>query len=97
MNRPIILIPEADREFDEATAWYERQAGLGERFVAWVQEALDRIGQAPELYAAIDQDIRRIRVQRFPYSVFYRILDDRIEVIAVFHDRRNPKIWRSRT
>ena len=96
MNLPVILSPAADREFDEAAAWYERQAGLGERFVERVQEALDRIGQAPALHAAIYQDIRRVRVQRFPYGVFYHILGDRIEVIAVFHDKRNPKIWQSR-
>ena len=87
MNLPVILSPAADREFDEAATWYEQRAGLGERFVERVQEALDRIGQAPELHSAIYQDVRRVRVQRFPYGVFYRILGDRIEVSAVFHDR----------
>lgn len=38
----------------------------------------------------------RVRVQRFPYSVFYRIPGDGVEVIAVFHDKRNPKTWKSR-
>ncbi len=96
MNLPVILSPAADREFDEASAWYERQAGLGVRFVEHVQEALDRIGRSPELHAPIYRDVRRVRVPRFPYGVFYRILEARIEVIAVFHDKRNPQIWRSR-
>jgi plasmid stabilization system protein ParE len=96
MNLPVILSPAADREFEAAVAWYEQNAGLGERFVEQVQDALDRIGQRPELHAMIYQNIRRVLLSKFPYSVFYRILADRIEVIAVFHNKRDPKIWRSR-
>jgi len=96
MNLPVILSPTADREFEEAAAWYEQEAGLGETFVERVQEALDRIEQMPELHAVIYKNIRRFRVARFPYSVFYRILADRVEVIAVFHNKRNPKLWQSR-
>lgn len=96
MRLPVILSPAADQELDEAAAWYEQRAGLGEQFVERVQEALDRIGRAPERHATTYRDIRRVRVQRFPYGVFYRILNDRIEVIAVFHDKRDPKHWRSR-
>ena len=33
MNRPVILSPAADREFEAAATWYEQKAGLGERFV----------------------------------------------------------------
>lgn len=96
MNLPVILSPAADREFAEAAAWYERQAGLGERYVERVQDTLDRIGQAPELHAPLYQDFRRARVRKFPYGVFYRIRVDRIEVIAVLHDKRDPKVWQSR-
>jgi plasmid stabilization system protein ParE len=35
-------------------------------------------------------------VRRFPYSVFYRVEADRIVVLAVFHGRRNPRIWQAR-
>lgn len=96
MNRPVVLSPAADRKFEEATVWYEQKAGLGERFVDRVQETLDRIGPMPELYAVTYRNIRRARVPQFPYNVYYRILDDRIEVIAVFHHKRNPKVWQSR-
>lgn len=96
MNLPLILGPAADAEFGEAAAWYERRAGLGEAFIERVQEALDRIGQMPELHATVYRDIRRASVRRFPYSVLYRVLPGRIEVIAVFHDKRNPKTWQSR-
>ena len=56
----------------------------------------DRIEQNPELYAAAFRSVRRAKLQRFPYVVYYRILADRIEVIAVLHGGRDPRVWRSR-
>jgi plasmid stabilization system protein ParE len=96
MSIPVILSPDADREFAEAASWYERQANRGEAFIERVQDALDRIGQMPELHAAVYRNIRRIRVRDFPYNLYYRALADRVEVIAVFHHRRDPKAWQSR-
>lgn len=49
----------------------------------------------PELYALVYQNFRRVRVQWFPNNVFSRILGDRVEVIAVFHHKRDPKLWKS--
>jgi plasmid stabilization system protein ParE len=96
MSIPVILSPEADRKFAEAAAWYERQASRGEAFIERVQDALDRIGQMPELHATVYRNIRRIRVRDFPYNLYYRVLADRVEEIAVFHHRRDPKAWQSR-
>jgi len=96
MKSPVILSTEAGREFEAAAIWYEQQAALGAGLVDCVQEALDKIGRNPELHAVIYRDIRRMCIRRFPYGIYYRILGDRIEVIALLHDRRNPDVWRSR-
>lgn len=96
MTLPIIVGPAAADESDEAAAWYEQQAKLGKSFVEQLDSAFQRIAKSPELHPTIYRDVRRARVQRFPYSVFYRVLTDRVEVIAVLHSKRNPDIWRSR-
>jgi len=96
MNRSLILTPAAEQEFEEAATWYEQVAELGEEFVEQVQQALNRIEQSPELPAILYRNIRRVRVAQFPYCVYYRVLADHIEVTAVFHNKRNPKIWQSR-
>jgi toxin ParE1/3/4 len=97
MNIPVVLSPAADQEFEAAAAWYEEQkAQLGTEFVEEVQEALDRIGRMPDLPVVLYRNIRRVRVTRFPYNIFYRIHIDRIEVIAVLHSHRNPSDWKSR-
>ncbi len=96
MNLPIILSPAATRDVEAAAERYEKDAGLGTRFVARVQEAFDRIGQMPESHAVAYRDIRRARMAQFPYNVYYRVLADRVEILAVVHGRRDPSAWQSR-
>jgi plasmid stabilization system protein ParE len=55
-----------------------------------------RIGQMPEIHAVLHRDIRRAKVKKFPYNVYYRVRPDRVEVIAVLHGRRDPSIWKNR-
>jgi plasmid stabilization system protein ParE len=35
-------------------------------------------------------------VRRFPFAIFFDISEDEIQVIAVFHSRRDPEDWQSR-
>ena len=97
MSLPVLLSEAARLEFDDAFDWYEsKQAGLGVEFAAAVQDVFDRISQLPFLHSVVKEDVRRAVVRRFPYSVFYRPEDDRIVVVAVFHDRRDPIEWQRR-
>ena len=41
MNLPVILSPAADREFEEAAAWYEKAAKLGDESATALLEALE--------------------------------------------------------
>jgi toxin ParE1/3/4 len=94
---PTFLSSEAEADLEEAAQWYEqRSPGLGTNLIAQVRATLTRIGDNPDLYTEVYNGIRRAPLRRFPYSLFYRRLDDRVQVIAVFHDRRDPSIWQSR-
>jgi toxin ParE1/3/4 len=97
VSLPVVLRGEALVEFDEAFDYYEGQrAGLGVDFVARVQQVLDRIAANPQMHAIVFADIRKGLVTRFPYCVFYRADAARVEVIAVFHSKRDPSIWQGR-
>ena len=61
-----------------------------------MQAAFDRISATPEIYATVYREVRKAQVRRFPYSVYYRLRPDRVVVLAVFHNKRNPNIWKSR-
>jgi plasmid stabilization system protein ParE len=97
MILPVVLRLEARLEFDEAFDWYDRQRpGLGRDFVACVEQAFGRIAQTPELGGKVFRHVRRAAVRRFPYSVYYTVETDQIVVIAVFHGKRDPRVWQAR-
>jgi toxin ParE1/3/4 len=97
VSLPVVLRDEAQAEFDEAFDYYEgQQPGLGVDFVERVQRVFDRIAANPQLHGLVFADIRKAVVTRFPYCVFYRADASRVEVIAVFHSKRDPAIWQGR-
>jgi len=94
---PVLFREAARAEFDEAYDWNESQRlGSGVIFADRVQRVLDQIGRAPETFAAVFQDVRRAVVPKYPYTSLYTIETDRVVVLAVFHGKRDPRIWQSR-
>lgn len=98
MSLPLVIRRAARADFDEAFDWHERQRpGLGLEFADRVQAVFDSIAGMPELRAPVHRDVRLALVKPFPYSVVYRIPDNRVVVLAVFHNKRDPNIWKSRS
>ncbi len=98
MNLPLVFHPEVHGEVQQAYRWYEqRRTGLGDDFLAGVEEVFERLRQTPEVHQLIYRDVRRALPRRFPYNIYYRLHADRVEVIAVQHSRRDPSEWQSRT
>ncbi len=98
MKLPIGYRRVARTEYDEAAVWYEsEQKGLGDDLVAEIQENLDVIAEHPTRFPLIGRGIRQAILNRFPYSIFYRIQPERIMVVAVFHHSRKPADWQSRS
>ena len=82
------------REVGEAQEWYDLQSpGLGEEFIAAIELQLQRLKQAPLLYAEVIPGVRRALLPRFPYGLFYVVRDNLIYILAVLHDARNPGSW----
>jgi plasmid stabilization system protein ParE len=93
----IRFTPDADAELAEARQWYAHQrADLDIEFMESINDALSRIVRNPRLYTIVYRTLRRAVVRRFPFAIFYEVTSDEIQVIAVFHSRRDPEIWKSR-
>ena len=98
MTRQLIIRPEADADMDDAYGWYELQnPGLGQTFQQAVITSLTKIQQNPFLYPVIHQQTRHALLKRFPYALLYFVTDMAIVVTACFHNKRDPKVWQSRT
>lgn len=97
MTLPIDLRLEAVDEADAAYEWYDEQrAGLGEEFLEALLKQLDDIRTRPEGWPVLYRKIRASPMRRFPYVIYYRILPDRINIVAIQHGHRSPRAWRSR-
>jgi len=89
--------PEADNELAEARQWYAHQRNdLDLEFMQSIDDALSRVVGNPQQYPMVYRTLRRCVVRRFPFAIFYTVSTDEIEVVAVFHSRRNPRRWKSR-
>jgi hypothetical protein len=95
--KPIRFHPEAEAEMMSASVFYEtQQKDLGKRFLASVQNALNRIQVNPLLYNEIEDSVRRCLTTTFPFGVIFRIMPDQYVIIAVMHLHRDPGYWKSR-
>ncbi len=75
--------PAAAADVEDAYAWYEGQRiGLGEEF----------LGQ----YPAIRRATLRALLHRFPYGLFYRVIEEQVLVVACMHAKRDPRRWQAR-
>lgn len=93
----IRFTPEADAELTEARQWYSHQRkDLDLEFMQCIDAALSRVVTNPYSFPIVYQNLRRAVVRRFPFAVFYEVASDEVQVIAVFHSRRDPEIWKAR-
>lgn len=96
--KQVTLHEDAEAELREALDYYAGQrAGLDGEFRREFEAALQRVGENPLLYAAEDDDgVRYCPLRRFPFTLVYVDLEDRIWVAAVAHQRRRPRYWERR-
>ncbi len=81
----------AKLEIEDARDYYNlQQEDLGERFKEHIKESVDSIAQFPLLYPKVTDELHRVVVHKFPYSIFYILLDETIVIVSVAHQHRKP-------
>ncbi|PKM06699.1 MAG: hypothetical protein CVV14_11415 [Gammaproteobacteria bacterium HGW-Gammaproteobacteria-4] len=97
MTLRIVFRRAAQSELEDAAVWYDEQrVGLGEEFIIEIEQAIANAAAAPKRHPIVFGDIRRTVARRFPFSVYFRVRQTTLVVLAVFHGRRDPAIWRRR-
>ncbi len=98
MSTPLEFHPLVEDDTGGAHDWYEaRRPGLGATFLDAVEAGLGAIRRNPVGYGFAHDDVRAAVLTRFPYAVYYRVLPDRVRVLAVYHTSRDPAGWQSRS
>jgi plasmid stabilization system protein ParE len=90
----VVISAAAEDDVEASFLWYrERNALIADAFRAEVFDAIDTIAESP-LSRSPDEEGNRHRVlHRFPYSVFYEVVEHTVTILAVAHHRRKPGYW----
>jgi plasmid stabilization system protein ParE len=87
----------ADADYLQALAWYEeRQPGLGREFEVELEALLKRICRNPEIFFPETPSVRKARMPRFKFGIYFTVEGDEIGVLAIYHPSRNPNTLRRR-
>jgi toxin ParE1/3/4 len=89
---------EAEEELALATDWYAQQnLSASVAFAAEVRDAVQSIASDPTRLPTLGPGRHFYLLKRFPYLVVYRVLQTRVEVLALSHASRRPGYWEHRT
>lgn len=92
--------PEADAEHAQTITWLGEHAGAdaAERYASTIERSLDEIVASPFAWPRwlhrTDVHVRHLR--EITYSVFYRVRQQVVTIIAFAHMSRSPGYWLSR-
>jgi len=93
----IELSDEAEVDFDKSYEfYYEESPKVADTFFKRISLGFENIKQSPNTFPIAHKDVRKYVVKKFPFVIYYRIIDTVIQVIAIFHTSRNPEIWNER-
>ncbi len=77
--------------------WFDRIAvGLGDQFELEFYDALDRIKQSPELFAANHTGYRPCRLKRFTAVLYFRVDNDCLVVVGLFTSGEDESVLKDR-
>ncbi|WP_290794847.1 hypothetical protein [Flavihumibacter sp. UBA7668] len=88
--------PLATIEIVEAFDWYELQReGLGMEFLAELQQFYFSLLRNPHSYSFYEMPVRQGKIERFPYTVVFEVIETTIVVFSVFMTSKDPSTKRS--
>jgi toxin ParE1/3/4 len=97
VTKPVVVTPEAKDDTRHGEAFFDsRRDRLGSEFVDEVLATLERIKLTPEGFGEVVPGVRALALHRFGYVVYYRVLSEYVEVLAILHGARHPDLWKSR-
>lgn len=97
MSTRLVVRPDAVNDLQEAINWYEsKRPGLGQLFKQVVWKSVRQIIESPLAYPIVQRSIRRAKVRRFPFGIYYEIEGSQVVVLAVYHFKRSSRGWKDR-
>ena len=96
-EKPLVFHPQAEVEALNSYRWYARRnVDAADAFQCELEQSRKMIEHAPDAWPAFVHGTRKFVLRHFPFKIVYRVRPDRIEVVAVAHNRRRPGYWADR-
>lgn len=93
----VVILPQAKADIGTSAQFFDNvRPGYGQLFIRQLYATLLHIRDFPESCQRFRGDCRRAILHRFKHAVVYRCLADRIEVVGVMRDSRDPLLWSGR-
>ncbi|MEM8523727.1 MAG: type II toxin-antitoxin system RelE/ParE family toxin [Bacteroidota bacterium] len=85
----------AEADIEEALDWYmEKNQDVASRFYDVFLDLEERILENPFQFPIVFDNLRKARfLNSFPYSIIFFIEKN---VVFIFHDKRDPQVWKDR-
>ncbi len=95
--KKLIILPFAEIDIKDTVSYYkELNDGLDGDFINAIDSSFKEILKNPEAFPIAKYDIRKFVVGKFPFCIYYIDNVDTLYILAIFHDKRNPKDWTKR-
>jgi hypothetical protein len=93
VSRELVFLPGATRDFLDTKSYYESlsPARGGNRFEIAFHQSLHQIKAGLITHAKAFTHFHRVNLPRFPYTLYYRLANNRAVIIAVLYARFDPK------
>jgi toxin ParE1/3/4 len=91
-RRRVIWAPRSKRDLLDVWRYYERVASsdVADKLLREISEAGEGLADQALMWRARDEVLPGLRsVIVHPYTVFYRVRDDEVEIVRVLHERRD--------
>lgn len=93
----ILILESASRDLTDGYWFYEKQSeGLGSYFLDSIFSDIDSLRIYAGIHPVSFKKYNRMLTARFPFSIFYNVIDDTVYIYAILDCRRDPSWIRER-
>jgi toxin ParE1/3/4 len=92
-SRALSLTPRAEQDYDDILLYGRQTWGMEQtlRYKSDLDRAIERLGEFPEISRTHDRYFEGCRIRSVgSHVLYYRILDDEIQVVRILHKRADP-------
>jgi toxin ParE1/3/4 len=88
----LIILPYAEIDIKDTVIYYkEINEGLDSEFLKTIDSSFKKILKNPEAFPITKHDIRKFVVNKFSFCIYYIDRLEAVYILAIFHNKRNPK------